>query len=464
VRIRTLAYVVSECTTDPQGRSSLKQKLVVRRGNCDPVTVMETAASTPVPDPLEVCRFWGESRNGAMSLLTGVFQRMAVQPDGSGVVFEVTPQVSLPIGTAELPQGEGIFFVRADGRGGPHWLGPARRVRALLAANDVVQLREVPLFGATVYLDTGRVFSVSPNRRSIAFVDLGPDTGGHEAPQVFRFDLVSGRRTQLTHQSRIQDLSHLDPGISFPEFIDRRTIGFFSGYPALGNFTGYRVKTDGSGVPEEIPPPVVIQGAHIVPQFTVSGTHLQLLLVNFPEKRPVNPPASFPVSELFLLDGKNLRQLTNFGRTDTGFGSSFIARGRVFFQASANPLGENPAEICQVFSTNIFGGDLRQLTRLPSDGRPANGCYSLLGAVACGVDLFSLVPDPVTRTVLFESGCDPIGGNPDGNQLFAMRPDGSGLRQVTATRGLTTDADGTIHVEIPGPFAYSLGRHAATLP
>ncbi len=32
-RIRTLAYVVSECTTDPQGRSSLKQKLLIRRGN-----------------------------------------------------------------------------------------------------------------------------------------------------------------------------------------------------------------------------------------------------------------------------------------------------------------------------------------------------------------------------------------------------------------------------------------------
>jgi hypothetical protein len=78
---------------------------------------METAASLPVPDPLGLCRFWGDSRNGATSMLAGVFQHMGVLPDGSGVVFEVTPQVSLPIGTAELPQGEGIFFVRADGSG-----------------------------------------------------------------------------------------------------------------------------------------------------------------------------------------------------------------------------------------------------------------------------------------------------------------------------------------------------------
>ena len=64
-RIRTLAYVVSECNTDPQGRSGsgLKQKLLIRRGNCDPVTVMEVAPSTyPVNDPAGVCRIWAGYR------------------------------------------------------------------------------------------------------------------------------------------------------------------------------------------------------------------------------------------------------------------------------------------------------------------------------------------------------------------------------------------------------------------
>jgi hypothetical protein len=66
-RIRTLAYVVSECATDQQGRggSGQKQKLLIRRGNCDPVTVMEVAPSTfPVPKPLGVCRSWGGYRTG----------------------------------------------------------------------------------------------------------------------------------------------------------------------------------------------------------------------------------------------------------------------------------------------------------------------------------------------------------------------------------------------------------------
>src|SRR5262247_52867 len=67
-RIRTLAYVVTECTTDPQGRSSVKQKLIVRRGNCDPATVIETPSTTPVDDPT-LCRLFGEARNGAFSIV-----------------------------------------------------------------------------------------------------------------------------------------------------------------------------------------------------------------------------------------------------------------------------------------------------------------------------------------------------------------------------------------------------------
>src|SRR5215468_8299472 len=54
-RIRTLAYVVNECTADAQGRSSLKQTLLIRRGNCDPERVMEAGPSTPVLDSSGLC-------------------------------------------------------------------------------------------------------------------------------------------------------------------------------------------------------------------------------------------------------------------------------------------------------------------------------------------------------------------------------------------------------------------------
>ncbi|HKA30146.1 MAG TPA: hypothetical protein VKH82_12260 [Candidatus Binatia bacterium] len=157
-------------------------------------------------------------------------------------------------------------------------------------------------------------------------------------------------------------------------------------------------------------------------------------------------------------------QLTNFGRLDTFWFGGFIAGGRVLFPASTNRLGENPAQICQLFSIDTDGARLHQLTHLASDGRPAAGCWGATRAnlndfqlghpldYGCFISEFFL--DPATGTVLFAASCDPLGTNPSGQQLFEMRPDGTGLRQLTATRGMTTDSDGTVHVELPGPFAY----------
>ncbi len=66
-----------------------------------------------------------------------------------------------------------------------------------------------------------------------------------------------------------------------------------------------------------------------------------------------------------------------------------------------------------------------------------------------------ILQDPVTNAVVFASSCDPFGTNPDGAQLFAMQPDGHGLRQLTDAAGFATNPDGSIRVELPGPFAYS---------
>ncbi len=43
--------------------------------------------------------------------------------------------------------------------------------------------------------------------------------------------------------------------------------------------------------------------------------------------------------------------------------------------------------------------------------------------------------------------------NPYGEQAFAMRPDGTGLRQLTSARGLREGADGSLAVELAGPWA-----------
>jgi len=63
--------------------------------------------------------------------------------------------------------------------------------------------------------------------------------------------------------------------------------------------------------------------------------------------------------------------------------------------------------------------------------------------------------DPETGTIVFDSSCDPFGVSPVSQQLYAMRPDGSGLRQLTAYRGMVEEPDGTVTVELPGPVAYS---------
>jgi hypothetical protein len=60
----------------------------------------------------------------------------------------------------------------------------------------------------------------------------------------------------------------------------------------------------------------------------------------------------------------------------------------------------------------------------------------------------------VTRTLVFESTYNPLGSNPSGAAILTMRPNGAGLRQLTRTRGIVVGADGSVTVELPGPFGY----------
>ncbi len=126
----------------------------------------------------------------------------------------------------------------------------------------------------------------------------------------------------------------------------------------------------------------------------------------------------------------------------------------------------NPEGYCQIFSVNTFGRGLRQATHLNSrvcQPLYGPGCFQGQGI---GYGFYRLLfQDPVTKAVVFGSNCDPLGTNRAGYvhdslydavyQLFAMRPDGSGLRQLTDAAGFTSNPDGSIRVELPGPFAYS---------
>jgi hypothetical protein len=115
-------------------------------------------------------------------------------------------------------------------------------------------------------------------------------------------------------------------------------------------------------------------------------------------------------------------------------------------------LGTNPSGNCQVFSIDRLGSDLRQLTNFRESEHSRVGC--LWARLGLGCAAWVLVQDPQSRTLLLTSDCDPLGTNPNGAQIFTMQPDGSGLRQLTDSRGLVREADGTYSGELPGPVAY----------
>ena len=56
---------------------------------------------------------------------------------------------------------------------------------------------------------------------------------------------------------------------------------------------------------------------------------------------------------------------------------------------------------------------------------------------------------------MFEAPCGGLRESAFADQIFAIRPDGSGLRQLTAARGCVVDTEDSVTVEMPGPFGYS---------
>jgi len=74
----------------------------------------------------------------------------------------------------------------------------------------------------------------------------------------------------------------------------------------------------------------------------------------------------------------------------------------------------------------------------------------------------SLFPGYFSRRdqrVYFTALADPLGLNSNGSQLFAIQPDGTGLRQLTNARGFVQGADRTVEVEtVDFAFRYSPPR------
>jgi hypothetical protein len=447
-RIRTLAYVVSKCTV-----GGFHQKLQIRRRDCDPVTVLDFPE--PSERPLN-CAPIGLPRFGYVSSpIVGAFQRIGVSPDGRHVVFEVTDDFS---GTRQklVPpeQPEGIFIVRADGRG-LRRLGPASRDPSFRYAMD-------PASPLGLRVGAWIPFPFSPDGRAVVLTDLGTCPAGEEAVQIFTLDVVTGERKQLTHLPVVADRPEgaigLSQGTRAPVFrpdgrISFQSFGNLDGSNPDGSLVQFVMNRDGSDL-KRVPLPVPVPGSHVVESFGVTsgGVHRTALALSIPGT-PVNPAAGTrdTIAEVFFVDRKNVTQLTDFRRVDTA--QPNLDGRRVIFAASANPpSGTNPSGTCQLFSIGTDGAALRQLTQFSQPEYSVNGCNAL---VPPGCSILPLGLDPATGILVFFSSCDPFGANPYGDQMFAIRADGTQLRQLTHARGLVSEPDGTVSSENIGPAGSS---------
>jgi hypothetical protein len=287
----------------------------------------------------------------------------------------------------------------------------------------------------------------------VTYTGRGPSLDNEDAIQIFTLDLASGDARQITRLPPAPGARAPCGSTGCPYFNDDQTIAFLTNADLDGTNPGgisfsVTVKTDGSGL--TISPPIAaIPGSSLVTSFQITGSEGGgPALLTF---------GATYVREVFFIDGQNVLQLTRFGRSDTWSPALSPDRQRVFFTASADPSGTNPTGNCQLFSINRHGGDLQQLTSFSEGPRSIVGCLWNERPLGCAAGFVGF--DPHTGAMIFYSMCDPLGTNPYGGQVFAMRPDGSGLRQLTNTQPYTVDPGGAVSVEAAYPFAHPGTQH-----
>ena len=441
--VGTLAYVVTSCR-EVAGVATLQQELRIYHGAGETVTAKSVGPLGPFTS-YGVCALRGMARLGFEGYL-GAFQRLGVTPDGSGVVFELTDEFAL-VGQGLLPAAQrGIYYVRADGSG-LRRLGPPSRVPAVVFTSDYARWA------------TGG-FSFDPTGRQFTYPDLGPDEAGDEAPQVFVQRLATGERRQLTGLSRTADAGEAPDMMVIPGFTDARTILFKRFAAPPDRFTLLTVDTVDPQVSDV--PTVALPGGTLIPLFRIVGQQWASISTDVlgDAVNVLLPPIWESVWEVFAIDGTTVLQLTDFRRSDTSaFPPFFSPRDqRVYFTASADPLGSNPSHACQVFSMQPVTRDLQQVTLFHEGGDHIAGCAFGVGVEGCasGFAIGGSPPqNPATGTIYFWSQCDPLGLNPYGQNLFAIQPDGTGLQQVTNARGFVHGADRTVEVEMLEAWRYA---------
>lgn len=439
----TIAYVVTECAETALAESPTgTQRLFVQRGDNAPVPVVAHPIFGP-PSPFAFCALIAQDRFGPGFTIAGVFQRLAVVPDGSGVVFEVTDGLAfcnedLCLRPPPLPPGgSGMFYVRSDGTG-MRRLGEASRE---------------PIFfnGANALLILPSI-AISPSGRLITFTDRGPGPDGEAAAQIATQGIAGGSKRFVTRLPPGQPTADF-PDTCCPGFVDERTLAFASSsnpdnLNPEGIFGLFTVSTTGENL-TRLPPTKVGEDSEIDPTFVSPSGRPDVSLLLSDEPAHSGPPG--PIQEILLVDGTNYLQLTDFQRSDTTNPTIDLHDARVLFVGSADPAGTNASNNCQLFTVDTTGARLTQISAFGEVDHSEFGCA--FGPRGGGCAILIVGYEAGTDTVLLYSSCDPFGTNPDGAQIFTMRADGSSLRQVTHTRGLVV-GPGTLTAEIPGPVAY----------
>ena len=444
-RIGTVASVVTTCRVDG-GVLTGEQRLEIKRGDCPPTKVVEFVASSPVPE-IGLCELYGEFRDGGVATTVAPLQRLGISPDGRTILFEVNPHTkSLPGPAFEVQEAdEGIFAVRADGSG-LRRLGPPSRERPY--KGPAAPYPFPPGFN----IAGGDGFKFSPDGRFVVFSDRGLGSDGTEAGQLVVMDVLSGTRTQVTALSGATE----SPPLGFDlwgDFVDDETISGKSIRLTADNLSypvdPFLVRRDGTEFRYFVQPSP-IPGAQVVENFEVTRREGNVITLTMPSA--ATDPNPGPAQEVWTRDDARMLQLTNLGRSDTYGGALSRDGERVFFAASTNQLGTNPMNNCQLFSVPRLGGPLRQLTRFDPPIPSTDGCNRNAPSPACRVINFQT---DARGSLLFIWTCDPFGLGSNSSQAFAMRADGSGLRQVTNYAGTREGPDGSFSVELPGPTVFS---------
>jgi hypothetical protein len=452
-RIRTIASVVSECRSSG-GFWTGRQRLEIRRGDCPPLTAMTIEGDVAAPDPLGICEYYGTQRGGAASMAVGALQGLAVSADGKSILFQVTDDFvgQLRIGDIVIPSPsftvpvEGIFVVPSDGSAPPRRIAPQARVPPF--AVRIASQGTIPL---VVAVTNG--FDFSPDGKLVVYTDRGPGPDGSDAQQLFILDVTEDSPTprQLTRFTSAEVKEYNPDGISLNGvFIGNDRVGGFA-YDGTEGTQLFTIDVDGTHFqPYEIP----TGGGKVVWDFGLSG--LASDVVGVVLQRHTDLPSPGLVHEIFVRDEHNVLQLTAMNRSDTGNAFRLRDREHIIFAASGDPVsGSNPKNTCQVFGIDRLAGHLRQLTHFKPDGTASAGCAGSARPPGCTAMQAVRVQDAVTGAIVFDTSCDPFGLAPVSQQVYAMRPDGSGFRQLTTYRGTTVSPDGTVTVELPGPIAYS---------